>query len=228
MTFMTWFERHPIRKDSRSISLLAIFAAMVVALEVFPIVGVTDFGLPGNFTFDWTGIPIVIVFLGLGLVFSLVTIAAMWIAIAYRNPVGAAFKGFAEFYTILGLVIAGLVVRRFSLERKIGFVIYLTCGTIFRIVGMFFTNIFLLQYLYTLPPEVAVAGSFAYIVPNLAQAISNIVGGFVLYYLIPENLALQAGLGDGADSASSRFEELPPDEISDSPSEETSLTSEAG
>ncbi|MFX1417004.1 MAG: hypothetical protein ACFFC0_09335, partial [Promethearchaeota archaeon] len=65
---MSWFQKHPIRKDSKSIALLAVFVAMVVALEVYPILGVTDIGIPGDFTIDWTGIPIVIVFLGLGIV----------------------------------------------------------------------------------------------------------------------------------------------------------------
>ena len=213
---MTWLERHPIRTDSKSIALLAIFTAMVVSLEVFPIVGVTDIGLPGNFTIDWTGIPIVIVFLGLGFVYSLVAIAAMWMAIAYRNFNGAAFKGFAELHTILGLLIAWILNRRYKIDRRIRILLYLIFGMLFRVVGMFFTNIYLLQLFYGLTPEAAVIGSAAYVLPNVLQATINILGGVVLYHLIPENLALQAGLGDDAGSASSRVEELPLEEIESS------------
>ncbi|MHA2005464.1 MAG: hypothetical protein ACW960_15445 [Candidatus Thorarchaeota archaeon] len=201
---MTWLERHPIRTDSKSIALLAIFTAMVVSLEVFPIPGITDIGPPGGFTIDWTGIPIVIVFLGLGFVYSLVAIAAMWMAIAYRNFTGAAFKGFAELFTILGLVIARVVMMRYQLDTKTRILLYLIFGSLFRAFGMFITNIYLLQVFYGLTPEAAVIGFI------------NILGGVVLYHLIPENLALQAGLGDDAVSASSRVEELPLEEIESS------------
>ncbi|MHA2385458.1 MAG: hypothetical protein ACXAEE_04525 [Candidatus Thorarchaeota archaeon] len=213
---MTWLDRHPIRTDSKSIALLAIFTAMVVSLEVFPIVGVTDIGAPGGFTIDWTGIPIVIVFIGLGFVYSLVAIAAMWMAIAYRNFNGAAFKGFAELYTILGLLIAKILIGRFNLDRRVRILSYLVFGSLFRVVGMFITNIYLLQVFYGLTPEASVIGSAAYAFPNIIQAVINILGGVVLYHLIPENLALQAGLGDDAVSASSRVEELPLEEIESS------------
>jgi hypothetical protein len=213
---MTWLERHPIRTDSKSIALLAIFTAMVVSLEVFPIPGITDIGAPGGFTIDWTGIPIVIVFIGLGFVYSLVAIAAMWMAIAYRNFTGAAFKGFAELYTILGLVIAKIVMMRYQLDTKTRILLYLIFGSSFRAIGMFITNIYLLQVFYGLTPEAAVVGSAAYGGLNVIQAIINILGGVVLYHLIPENLALQAGLGDDAGSASSRVEELPLEEIESS------------
>jgi hypothetical protein len=213
---MTWLNRHPIRTDSKSIALLAIFVAMVVSLEVFPILGVTDIGLPGNFTIDWTGIPIVIVFLGLGIIYSLVAIFAMWMAIAYRNFNGAAFKGFAELYTILGLMIARILFMRYQVGKRIRMVLYLTFGTVARVIGMFFTNIYLLQFFYGLTPEAAVIGSAAFAFPNVLQAFINIIGGVVLYHLIPENLALQAGLGDDAAGASSKVEELPLEEIESS------------
>jgi hypothetical protein len=85
---------------------------------------------------------------------------------------------------------------------------------------MYPTNIMLLQVLIGLPLEAAIAGSTLYVSLNLIQAAVNIVGGVILFYLIPENLALQAGLGDDADRASERVQELPPDEISDYSTEE--------
>ncbi|MFW9944905.1 MAG: hypothetical protein ACFFB7_07900 [Candidatus Sifarchaeia archaeon] len=213
---MSWFQKRPIRKDSKSIALLAVFVAMVVALEVYPILGVTDIGIPGDFTIDWTGIPIVIVFLGLGIVYSMVAVAAMWMAIAYRNFVGAAFKGFAEFYTIVGLLAAKSLMKRYDISRTARLTLYLLSGVVFRVIGMFFTNIYLIQNFFGVPYEGAVIGSVAYVVPNMVQAVINVVGGVVLYHLIPESLALQAGLGDDAVSASSRVEELPSEEIEES------------
>ncbi|MHA2378887.1 MAG: hypothetical protein ACXADS_06405 [Candidatus Thorarchaeota archaeon] len=213
---MSWFQKHPIRRDSKSIALLAVFVAMVVALEVYPILGVTDIGVPGDFTIDWTGIPIVIVFLGLGLVYSMVAVAAMWMAIAYRNFVGAAFKGFAEFYTIVGLLAAKVLTMRYDMSRTVHLTLYLVFGVLFRVVGMFFTNIYLIQNFFGVPLEGAVLASIAYVVPNIVQAVINILGGVVLYHLIPENLALQAGLGDDAVSASSGVEELPSVEVEES------------
>ena len=102
------------------------------------------------------------------------------------------------------------------MDRRIRILLYLIFGMLFRVVGMFFTNIYLLQLFYGLTPEAAVIGSAAYVLPNVLQATINILGGVVLYHLIPENLALQAGLGDDAGSASSRVEELPLEEIESS------------
>ncbi|MFW9844832.1 MAG: hypothetical protein ACFFEV_09670, partial [Candidatus Thorarchaeota archaeon] len=78
------------RTDSKSIALLAIFTSLVIALEIFPVVGITDIPIPGlSFTVDWTGIPIMIVFLGLGVVFSYFPIVVMGVFIADRNFQGA-------------------------------------------------------------------------------------------------------------------------------------------
>ncbi|MFQ5832890.1 MAG: hypothetical protein ACE5H4_09325 [Candidatus Thorarchaeota archaeon] len=225
---MSWFQRYPIRKDSKSIALLAIFVSMVVALEVYPILGVTDIGVPGGFTIDWTGIPIVIVFLGLGLVYSLVAIVAMWMAIAYRNFSGAAFKGFAEFYTIVGLLVAKLLTMRYNMGRGTRVLLYLVFGSLFRVVGMFFTNIYLIQVFYSALPDAAVSLSATFVIPNLVQATINILGGVLLYHLIPENLALQAGLGDDAVSASSSVEELPSEEIESSSISSSGIENDQG
>jgi hypothetical protein len=72
------------RLDSKTVALIGVFSSIVVALEVFPINGITDFKfVPGGtpFTIDWTGIPIMIVFLGLGIISSLVTVGIMFVAI---------------------------------------------------------------------------------------------------------------------------------------------------
>ena len=224
---MRWFKEHPIRKDSKSIAILAIFTALVLVIEFVKIPGITDIPLDpeGRFTIDATGIFIMIIFLGLGFVYSMVTIAGAWIGIASRNPISASFKAIAELYTVIGLGIAKLIGMRLHVSKKMQVALYLTIGCLFRAAAMYPTNILLLQMLIGLPLEAAIAGSTLYVSLNLIQAAVNIVGGVILFYLIPENLALQAGLGDDADRASERVQELPPDEILISSTDE--LTTEA-
>jgi hypothetical protein len=225
---MKFANRYQVRTDSKSIALIAVFSAMVIALEIFPIVGITDFafypeGIP--FTIDWTGIPLVIIFLGLGVVYSFIATIIMFIAIAYRNFTGAVFKGFAEFYTLLGLVVAKLLTKRYSLDRGKMLAVYAVFGLAIRATGMFFTNIVLLPVLYPAfhTTETAILASTVLVLWNVMQAIINIVGGGILYYIIPPSLALQAGLGEDADRASERVQELPLEEIPDSSTEEPSL-----
>lgn len=227
---MTWFDRYTIRKDSKSIALLAVFTAMVVVLEIFPIVGVTDLKLVPtvpSFTIDWTGIPIFVVFLGLGIIFSIVTIAVMGVAIGYRNPFGAIFKMSAELLTVVGFIIGYLICKRMNIRGKRSLIIYAVFAMLWRAVGMYIVNLWLLPIFYGLPDTVAVTAATTLLPWNMLQAAINVMGGGILYYLIPENLALQAGLGDGADRASWRVEELPSEEI-DGSEGENSVSDEAG
>lgn len=192
-----YFER--IRTDSKSIALLAIFSAMVISLEVFPIVGITDLKFqPGGipFTIDWTGIPIVMIYLGLGFVYSLVSILLMFIGIGFRNLTGAVFKTTAELSTILGLILARFIVNRRDMDLKYQVTMYLIFGMIFRALGMFIANILLLPIFYGLQIEFAIAVSQLLVPWNLLQALINVIGGFFLYQVIPNNLKQQAGLGE--------------------------------
>ncbi|RDE11964.1 MAG: hypothetical protein C4K47_09035 [Candidatus Thorarchaeota archaeon] len=211
---MTWFERHPIRKDSKSISLLAVFTAMVAASQVVPIVGVTTFktGVVGM-NIDWTGILIVIVFQGLGIVYSFFSVAVMWISIGYRNPAGAIFKVSAESLMLIGMATAWLLGARKSKNRIVKLTLYLIFGCAFRAVGMFFVNTALLPVFYALTPQAAYALSVLIVPWNVVQAVINIAGGFTFYSLIPQRLAAQAGLGDGAYAESRRILELSSEEM---------------
>jgi riboflavin transporter FmnP len=200
-----------IRTDSRSIALLALFTSLVIALEIFPIVGITDLYTPvPNFTIDWTGIPIMIVFLGLGNVFAFFTIGVMWIFIGYRNFQGAAFKGLAESFTFFGLIIANLIVRNKNLDWKRSAIVYLIFGCLFRSIGMLFGNIVLFNLFYGMPYDAAFVLSSIYVPWNIIQAIINIIGGLLLYQLIPQSLRIQAGFGKYRNS---EYEELSADEL---------------
>ena len=202
-----------LRTDSRSIAILSIFAAMVLALEIFPIPFLTDIPLFGGFTLDPTGIPITIVFLAFGTAFSLILLPIMWIAIAYRNPIGSVFKVFAEFYTLLGLIVAKLLLRNRQYEWKIAVPTYLVFGVVFRAIGMYFTNIFLIQWLYGLPLEGAIPLSATFVIPNILQAIINIMIGIFIFVIVPENLAMQARFGKFGETDRDAYEEISAEEI---------------
>ncbi|TFF91683.1 hypothetical protein EU546_08290 [Candidatus Thorarchaeota archaeon] len=185
-----------LRTDSKSIALLAVFTAMVVAMEAVSIPFVTDIRVVGNFSIDWTGIVIMIVFLGLGFVFSLVAITVMWASIAYRSISSATFKGVAELLTVLGVLVAAQVMKGRDLSRAKELAVYLVFACLFRAVGMYFANIALPIFFFGLPVEAAIATSLLYLPWNVVQAIINIILGWVLYNAIPRELAIEAGFGE--------------------------------
>jgi hypothetical protein len=202
-----------IRRDSKSIALLGIFTAMVVALEAVSIPFVTDIPVVGNFTLDWTGIVLFLVLLSLGAAFSLIAVGVMWASIAYRSIPSATFKGLAEFLTILGLLIARAVSRKLGFNRTHQFLLYIFLGILFRSVGMYFGNILLLPFFYGISIEVAVSASLIYIPWNILQAVINVVGGWVIFEVIPEDIAVQAGLGDYYDMEKTEELEMTPEEV---------------
>ena len=202
-----------IRKDSKSIALLAILSSLVIAIEIFPIPGVTDIYTPApSFTLDPTGIPIMIVYLGLGVVFSFITVAVAFIFIGYRNFEGALFKAPAEFFTLLGVIVAKLLLRKRELDWKKTAVVYVVFACIFRAIGMLFANMLIFNFLWGTPYNAGFALSTVYVPWNILQAIINVVGGVILFQLIPENLRMQAGFGEFR-TGEDKYEELSEDEI---------------
>ncbi|NHJ14634.1 MAG: hypothetical protein EAX95_13225, partial [Candidatus Thorarchaeota archaeon] len=185
-----------MKRDSRSIAVLSILTAFVILLEVFPIVGLTDLKFnPGGtpFTLDWTGIPIVIIFLAYGFLYSLFSIAAMFIAIAYRNPAGAVFKLVAEALTMIGIAAAYYLSLKLHVKGSKRIVVLLLFGVAFRAVGMYIMNIVLLPVLYPYTVEAAIVASTILVPWNMLQAVVNILGGVFLFSRIPPNLATAAG-----------------------------------
>jgi len=202
-----------VRTDSRSIAILAIFAAMILALEILPIPLLTDIPLFAGFTLDPTGIPITMIFLMFGSIFSLILIPIMWIAIAYRNPIGSVFKGFAEFYTLLGLIVAKMFLKKKSYDWKVAMPTYLIFAIVFRAVGMYISNLFLIQWLYGTPPEVAFTLSVSFVVPNVIQALLNVLISILIFIIIPENLAIQGGFGKYNSEEIEKYEEISEEEL---------------
>lgn len=188
---------------------------MILALEILPIPLLTDIPLFAGFTLDPTGIPITMIFLMFGTVFSFILIPIMWIAIAYRNPIGSVFKGCAEIYTLLGLIVAKIVLKKKSYDWKVAIPTYLVFAVMFRAAGMYFSNIFLIQWLYGSPPELAVAMSASFVIPNLLQALLNVLIGILIFIIIPDNLAIQGRFGKFS-SAETKYEEISEEELESS------------
>jgi len=210
------------RKDSKSIAILAIFSSIIIALEVFPLPGITDIVmLPSpRFTIDWSGIPLIMIFVGLGFLSSLIGTVIMVIAIfAHGNYAGGIFKGFAELFTIVGLAVGYYLMRKRDVSNSIRWGVYLILGILFRAVGMFFTNIMLLPILYFYDFNAAVIASAILVPFNILQAVINILGGLVFYNLIPESLKVSAGLGEFYEP-SRTIRELPVDEIEETDTRE--------
>ncbi|MFX1579028.1 MAG: hypothetical protein ACFFBJ_05230 [Promethearchaeota archaeon] len=208
-----------IEFDSRRIAILTIFASMIIALEILPIPFLTDIPLFGGFTLDPTGIPIAIVFLAYGNIFSLLLLPIMALVIGYRNPIGATFKEFAEFYTLLGLIVAKLILRKRTYDWKIATPMYVVLGVTFRAVGMYVTNIFLIQWLYGLPADSAVVLSATFVIPNIIQAVINVFLGILIYIAIPENLKVEARFGNNRSSLDGKYEEISAEELESSDNE---------
>ena len=189
-----------IRRDSKSIAILAIFSAMVAMLELFPIVGITDLKLvpevPG-FTIDWTGIPIIFILIGLGLVYSFFSIAIMGVAIGYRNPIGAVFKVLAESITVIGYYVGRRIIPSRVASENVRLISGLVLAAILRAFGMVIVNMALLPVFYGLPVEVALNAGIILIPWNALQAAINVLGGTFLFRMVPKDLASQAGLGEG-------------------------------
>ncbi len=227
---MQWPRISPVRKDSKSIALLALFSAMVIMLEAYPILGVTDIKTVGFFTLDPTGIPLVIVLLGLGGFYAVITIFIMWVSIVYRGKLaGATFKGVAELLTIFGLVCARKITRRRKMGEWSEILVWVIIASLFRSVGMFFAILILSPYLHAVTFEFALAEAILYFPWNIVQACINVVGGVLLYRAIPIELRLQAELGESSSKGNAVVEKLPPDEIPEAKDiGETEISEESG
>ncbi len=211
---MQWPRISPVRKDSKSIALLALFSAMVIMLEAYPILGVTDIRTVGFFTLDPTGIPLVIVLLGLGGFYSIITIFIMWVSIAYRGKMASAtFKGVAELLTILGIILAKKITRRREMSEWTEAFVWVVTASLFRSVGMFFATLILSPFFHAATFELALADAILYFPWNIVQACINVIGGVLLYKAIPIELRLQAELGEDINRGKPVIEKLPPDEI---------------
>ncbi len=142
---------------SKSISLIAIFGAIIGILEIFPIIGITDIPFPlyPKLTIDPTGIVIILGYLILGFIPSLTLCGFALIFIGYRNIFGAIFKVLSELFNLIGFAIGFTLNRKIKLKNE--FIMPFIFGIIFRVILMHISNYFLLQIFYGIPPEVVIA-----------------------------------------------------------------------
>ena len=110
-------------------------------------------------------------------------------------------------------IAAWLLLRNRDWDWKRTAVVYLVFACIFRTIGMYFGNTFLFMIFYTSSVDSAYALSAVYIPWNIVQAIINVVLGIFLYQMIPENLRIQAGLGEFRNNEQTAYEELSENEL---------------
>jgi hypothetical protein len=78
---------------------------------------------------------------------------------------------------------------------------------------MYITNIFLIQWLYGSPLEGAILYSATFVIPNIIQAMINILVGILIFIVIPENLAIQARFGKYGNDEYDKYKEISAEEL---------------
>jgi len=168
----------PERRRSIFIARVAILSALVVIFDYT--MKFSGWKIPFPWLpflrFDFTGIPIVLSFLLLGLTSGATTSAVAFIAILVRSgkAVDALMKAMAEFSTVLGMAL-GL---RF---KKIGKPASYALGIVSRIFFTTLANLVVLPSYQGIPFELTVQLSPLLGAFNVLQGSLSILGGYVIY-----------------------------------------------
>ena len=137
--------------------------------------------------FDFTGIPIALSFLLLGLLSGVTTSAIAFLAILGRSGdiVGSSMKGLAELSTILGMALGLMLLRH---PTKLGKPASFVFGIISRSLIMICTNLILIfsgvMVLYGSYAEIPVIVSLLVGAFNAVQGSISILGGYFIYEAI--------------------------------------------
>jgi len=130
--------------------------------------------------FDFTGIPIMLSVLTIGLEGGTATSIIAFLAILVRSGdiVGASMKALAEFSTVLGFSLGR---RLLKVESKLtGVLLYLLgCGV--RIITMFLSTIPVFTLYYGMPLSTALAISPMVAIFNFIHGFLSIFGGNLIY-----------------------------------------------
>jgi riboflavin transporter FmnP len=173
--------------NTKTLAGTAMLAALVVVFDYsmkYSGLKLPPFPWYTQLKFDFTGIPIVLSFLILGLVPGAFTSAIAFIAILARsgNVVSSLMKGIAEFSTILGMAIGFKLFNKFRTIGSFSF------GVASRVLIMICVNLMLIYAgIIALPPSYAdiplvvalLMGAF-----NVVQGTISIVGGYSIYEAI--------------------------------------------
>jgi riboflavin transporter FmnP len=166
------------KMGTREVALASLLGALAALCEIIP---GPPFDIPFPFysriSFDITGIPMIISLLLYGSMSGVYTsLIGCSIIFLRGNIPGGIFKLVAELATLLGFVL---------LKKRI--VVRSALAVASRVVVMTAANYFLLQFFYSMP-EPVVAGLLVPIaVFNVAQALINIIPGYLVYLRISKH-----------------------------------------
>ena len=130
--------------------------------------------------FDFTGIPIVLSFLLIGLKSGAATSIVAMLAILARSGdvVGASMKALAEFSTILGMSIGMAVFKK---DLKLAKLASFFTGCIARVMIMAMANLVILPLYTSMTFEAVLLTTPLTAVFNLIQGLLSIFGGYLIY-----------------------------------------------
>ena len=133
--------------------------------------------------FDFTGIPIMLSVLIIGLAAGTATSIVAFLAILVRsgNIIGASMKALAEFSTVLGFYLGNKIIKDESKLRKpLSFIL----GCTMRILIMFIFTIPVFTLYYGMPLNTALTISPLVAAFNLLHGFLSMLGGSLLYEAI--------------------------------------------
>jgi len=130
--------------------------------------------------FDFTGIPIMLSVLTVGLEAGAATSIVAFLAILVRsgNIVGASMKALAEFSTVLGFSLGKKILKG---ETKLTWALLYILGCAARILTMFLSTIPVFTLYYGTPLSVALAVSPIVAIFNLIHGLLSMFGGNLIY-----------------------------------------------
>jgi len=166
------------------VARIAMLSALVVVFDyTMKFSGKIPFPWLPFLKFDFTGIPIILSLLILGLSGGASTSLVAFLAILVRSGdfVGASMKALAEFSTVLGFYLGGNIFKeKPRLARTFSYIL----GCVMRIVIMFISTIPVFTLYYGMPLSTTLAISPLVAVFNLAHGFLSIFGGNLLYEAI--------------------------------------------
>ncbi len=171
-----------MKLTTRILTRIAVLGALVVVFDY--ILKFSGLKIPfpwyPRLKFDFTGIPIVLSLLLLGLKPGAFTSAVALFAILIRSGdvVGASMKALAEFSTIVGMYIGLMRFRKTVKPTKLmSFIL----GCALRVLVMVFANLPVSIVYYGLPLEAAVSLSPFVAGFNATQGFMSMFGGYLIY-----------------------------------------------
>jgi riboflavin transporter FmnP len=176
---------HDMKKDTTTIAGTTILGSLVIVFDYslkFSGLKIPFPWLP-ILKFDFTGVPIVLSLLLVGLAPGATTSGVAFLAILIRSGdlVGASMKALAELSTILGMAFS---YRWLKNTKNFGKALSLILGVTSRVLIMFFANLIILPTYYQTPQTAVIAVNLLIAAFNVIQGTISIILGYFLYNII--------------------------------------------